>query len=502
MTQTTEDQAWNALLQKIHELKDLDGVLGLLSWDEETYAPAKGRSARGGHTATIEAIKHQRLCASELGDLIERCRPELSGERATMVDRLVRERDRALKVPEDLVKALAQARSEALVAWQDAREKSEYERFAPSLEKILNLTRARADALGATEPSARYDVLLDEYEPNMTCAQLSPVLQSLKDGLVPLVEAIAKKSAPDRSFLVEGRFEDAQQWEFTLELLRDLGFDFERGRQDRSSHPFTGGCALDDVRVTTRVFEDNLPSAVFSTIHECGHGLYEQGYLAAHARTPLAQAPSMGIHESQSRLWENQVGRSRAFWSHYLPKLKARFPALEPVSLDAFYGAINYVEPSLIRVEADELTYNLHILVRYELELALIDGSLEVGGLPEAWNQRMKTYLGVTPERDADGCLQDIHWAVGAFGYFPTYSLGNLYSAQLMKAYEVGHPAVWTDVKSGRFAPLLGWLRENIHQKGHLKSAQETVQDAVGAPLKVEPFLDYLRGKFGALYQL
>jgi carboxypeptidase Taq len=503
--EATVSERWNALLERIHELKDLDAVLGLLTWDGETCAPPRGREGRGNHTAAIEAIKHQRLSDPALGELIAwaQAAPNLDEAQRAMVKRLARERDRAVRVPERLVKALAQARARSLVTWVQARKDDDFPSFAPRLAELVALTQERADALGAAAAEARYDVLLDEYEPEMTRAALTPVLEQLRAGLVPLVEAIASAPRPERAFLETPRYDAELQWRFTLMLLEELGFDFSRGRQDRSAHPFTGGCDLDDVRLTTRVFEDNLPSAIFSTIHECGHGLYEQGFDRRYARTHLAAAPSAGIHESQSRLWENQIGRSLPFWRRWLPRLQALFPAqLGTVTLERFHRAINFVEPSAVRVEADELTYNLHILLRYELELALIGGDLSAADLPGAWNERMRRYLGLTPAGDADGCLQDIHWADAAFGYFPTYAIGNLYAAQLMDAYERQHPSVWQDVERSDCSGLLAWLRDKVHSHGHLRSAQETVAAAVGAPLAVEPFLAYLRQKYGALYAL
>ncbi|MCK6547090.1 carboxypeptidase M32 [Myxococcota bacterium] len=487
----------------MHELKDLDGVLGLMSWDEETHAPKLGRAARGQQTATIEAIRHQRLVDPALGELIadNLADASLPWAKQVMVRRLARRRALATKIPESLVKALAETRSVSLDAWQRARAENRFDDFAPHLAETFRLLRAKAEALGGGA-GGPYDALLDEYEPEMKVSALRPVLAELRDGLVPIVSKILGSGrTPDRSFLTSKRFDTEKQWQLTLRLLRDLGFDFDAGRQDRSAHPFTGSCSERDVRLTTRIFEDNPLSAIFSTIHECGHGLYEQGFAPELHRTSLAEAPSMGIHESQSRLWENQIGRSRAFWRHYLPVLREYFPAeLQDVELEAMYRAVNVVEATPIRVEADEVTYNLHILVRFELEVPLLEGALDVRDLPSAWGAKMREYLGITPKNDAEGCLQDIHWGWGAVGYFPTYSLGNLYSAQLMAAYEKSHPGIWTDVEAGRFGPLLGWLREHIHVKGHLDSAEATVKSATGEALRVEPFLAYLRAKYGELY--
>ena len=414
---TPSNSAWADLTARMNELKDLDGVLGLMEWEDETYAPGGARLARGPQVATVEAIRHQRLTDPKLSDLLAAAAPS-DATQSVMVQRLQRRVDQATKVPERLVKALAQARAESLPAWQAARAAADFAPFAPHLQKLLTLTKEKAAALSDGHESS-YDALLDEYEPEMTTATLQPILESLQTGLVPLVQALGAAEPPPAGFLGH-RFDDDAQWRLTIKLLEDLGFDFAHGRQDRSTHPFTASVNERDVRVTTRIEESNLMSAISSTIHECGHALYEQGFDPNHYRTVLAAAPSMGIHESQSRLWENQVGLSRAFWSHYLPVLKAAFrDQLEHVTVDDFWRGINRVTPSMIRVDADEVTYNLHIVLRFRLERAMVAGELSVPDLPGEWNRQMQELLGVTPPDDAQGCLQDIHWAMGAFGYFP-----------------------------------------------------------------------------------
>jgi carboxypeptidase Taq len=504
---------WRTFEARMREIKDLDGVLGLMSWDEETFAPKAGRGPRGRHNGTLEAIRHERLAAPELGHLIDALKadPHLAPDRATMVERLLRRRTREVAVPESLVRALAEARSAALAAWQDAKKAGDYPAFRPYLQNVVELTRTRAEAIAAAgggggggrgSSAALYDVLLDEYEPGMTAARLAPLLARLKDGLLELLQTIQSRGTPpDRRFL-SGRFPDAKQWALTLRFLADLGFDTERGRQDRSAHPFTSSVSEHDVRLTTRIFEDNLLSAIFSTVHEAGHGMYEQGFEDRDHGTLLADAPSMGIHESQSRLWENQVARSRAFWRRYLPLLKETFPAeLAGADVEAFYRAVNVVEPGLVRVDADEVTYNLHILLRFEIELELIGGTLSLFDLPGAWNERMRRYLGVSPPHDGAGCMQDIHWAQGAIGYFPSYTLGNLYSAQLMAAFEREQADAWGTIERGEFGVLLGWLRKKVHRLGYRHTAEETVAAATGQPLAVEPFLGYLRAKFSDVYR-
>jgi carboxypeptidase Taq len=501
---TNPTDRWTQFLARVHELKDIDGILALLSWDEETYAPNAGRAARGQQTATLEAIRHQRLVEPALGDLIAALAEDraLTEAQRMLVKRAKRKRDLATKVPESLVKALAETRSVSLAAWQSARADKKYPAFLPHLKDMLRLLREKADAIG-WDGGERYDALLDEYEPEMRVSALRPVLEELRKGLVPIAEAILANPKPDKAFLEAPTFDVEKQWAFSLRLLRDMGFDFAAGRQDRSAHPFTSASSERDVRTTIRLYPNNPLSAVFSAIHEAGHALYEQGFAIEHYRTYLAEAPSMGIHESQSRLWENQIGRSRAFWQHYLPPFRDMFPAeMRDIGLEKMYRAVNIVEATPIRVEADEVTYNLHILVRFELEVALLSGDLAAEDLPEVWGAKMKQYLGIVPKDDAEGCLQDIHWAWGAIGYFPTYTIGNLYAAQLLAAYERDHPGLWTDVEHGRLAPLLHWLRDRVHSRGHLKSAVQTIRDATHQDLSVTPFLDYLRKKYGELYKL
>jgi carboxypeptidase Taq len=373
----------------------------------------------------------------------------------------------------------------------------------PALERIVELKRQEADAIGFDAGGERYDALLDAYEPGMRLARLEPLLHELRDGLVPLVAEIAERPKPDISFM-QRDFPAAAQIAFTEQVIRDLGFDMAAGRQDASAHPFTAHSGPYDVRLTTRVVEGDPRGSLLASIHEAGHGMYEQGIVGAQIeRTFAGTAPSLGLHESQSRLWENQVGRSRAFWEHYWPAYRALFPdALEGVSLDDWLRAVNIVEPSLIRVEADELTYDLHILIRFELEVALLRGTLSVADLPGAWNDAYRATLGVTVPHDGDGVLQDVHWYGGSLGYFPTYTLGNLYSAQLMEAADRALGGVDAQLARGEFLPLLGWMREHIHAKGSLASAEEIARAATGKSLGPADLIAYLRGKYSVLYGL
>ncbi|MFZ5443804.1 MAG: carboxypeptidase M32 [Myxococcota bacterium] len=485
------------LLTRMQELRDLSGVVGLASWDQETYLPKKGEPGRAAQLATLQGLYHERLVDPRLGDWLADAKPATPDEEA-MVRVLTRERDRAVKIPGRLVKALAEAQSLALSAWREAREERKFQIFQPHVEKLVGLRREMADAWG--HDGERYDALLENYEPGMRVKRLVPVLTDLRTRLVPLVQAIDAKPAPRRLFAGK-TFDTEAQWKFTLHLLEAMGFDLDAGRQDRSTHPFTGGTGLHDVRLTTRLFAELPLSSVFSTIHEGGHGLYEQGFDPAHERTPLAQAPSIGLHESQSRLWENIVGRSRAFWSFYFPKYQALFrEQLGEVSLDDFLREVNRVERSFIRVEADEVTYNLHIVLRTELELALMRGTLQVADLEGAWNEKTKALLGLEVKNVKEGVLQDIHWAYGEFGYFPTYTLGNLYAAALWEAMNREITGLDDGLTKGDLAPVKNWLRAKVHREGFRVDAEALVTRVTGKGLSDDAFISYLKVKYGALY--
>lgn len=495
------ERTFPALLARMQELKDLQGVIGLATWDQETYMPPKADGARAHQLATLQGIHHERLVDPRLGEVLAWAaeQKDLDADQRAMVRVLTHERDRAVRVPQALVKALAEAQSRALVAWRQARKEKRFALFQPALARILELRREQADAYG--HDGERYDALLEGYEPGMRVSRLTPVLTALRDALIPMVAAIA--SAPRQvPELFEGRhFDEGAQWTYSLKMLEAMGFDMEAGRQDRSIHPFTGGTHPLDVRLTTRIDEANPLNALFSSVHEGGHGLYEQGFAEAHYRTSLAAAPSMGLHESQSRLWENVVGRSLAFWEHFYPSLKETFPqALAGVELGTFHAAVNRVTPSLIRTEADEVTYNLHIALRYELELLLIHDQLPLADVPAAWNERMKRYLGIVPPDDTLGVLQDIHWAWGEFGYFPTYALGNLYSASLYRAAERALSDLTGRIRRGEMLSLRDWLRTHIHSQGFRLPAEDLIRQVTGQGLTDVDFLAYLRSKYGALY--
>ena len=489
------------LTQRMQELKDLAGVIGILGWDQETFMPSKAGEARAFHLSAMQGLYHERLTAEPLGEAIlaAAARDDLSPEQRAMVRNLRLERDRAVRVPAALVRTLAEEQSRSVEAWREARQKKDFELFRPHLERLTRLKREQADALG--HGGERYDALLEGFEPGMRVERLAPLLERLRLRLVPLVREIVESGVRPPDPFAGHSFDPARQLEISGRLLRDLGFDLEAGRLDRSVHPFTGGGGHPlDVRLTTRLLADNPISGLMSTIHEAGHGLYEQGFDPAWARTFLAQAPSFGLHESQSRFWENCIGRSLPFWKHYLPVLAEAFEPLRGVSPETIYASVNRVEPSLTRVEADEVTYNLHVLLRFELELRLMRGELQPAELPEAWRERMRQSLGIVPPDDVQGVMQDIHWAWGEFGYFPTYTIGNLYSAMLLERLEAELPGLWDSVERGELAPVREWMRAKVHRAGYLYEAEDLVERVTGQRLSEEPFVAYLERKYRPLY--
>jgi carboxypeptidase Taq len=505
--QGTPAGAWATLSRAMAELRTLAGVSNLLAWDQETYMPARGAAARGEQVAAIEGTIHDRLASSEVAEALARLEayPPADPDQAAAVRELGRDHALAAAVPGELVRAIARAQSEGLEAWKAAREGAEFARFAPALSRMLELRREQAAALlGVLERKARrdgapapelYDALLDQSEPGLRVATLEPLLAGLQSWLVPLLDRVTARPPPDDSFL-RGSFDAEAQWRFTLELLELMGFDLESGRQDRSVHPFTVGIDPDDVRITTRLHEHLPLSATFSTLHEAGHGLYERQLPAGLRQTVLCAAASNGLHESQSRLWENQVGRSLPFWRAVLPRMARHLPQLAGVAPERFFRAVNRVERSLVRVEADEVTYNLHIVLRFELELALLRGKLSVADLPAAWDERSQRLLGVRPPSDVQGVLQDIHWAWGAFGYFPSYTVGNLYAASLFAAARRALPDLDGAVGRGELGSLRDWLGEHVHAVGRRRQAEDIVRAVTGSGLTDRDFREYLERKY------
>lgn len=497
-------EALRAFREEAAILSDLAAAADLLSWDQDTYMPPGAAAGRGEQEATLHALRHGRLtdpAYTGLLDELEASGLDPAGSDHAMVRVARRTASRAARMPRRLVEELARRTASARVAWARARSEDRFDVFAPELAAVLELKREEADAVGGG--GQRYDALLDEYEPGATAASLKAVFEPLKEEQVALLAAIAGSGVQLSDGVLHRAYPVDTQRRVCEATAASFGYDFRRGRLDVTAHPFAIGIGADDVRITTRYDERFLNPALFGTMHEAGHAMYEQGFAPEFHRTPLAHGASLGIHESQSRLWENLVGRSLPYWEGAFPALRAAFPeALGDEDVEGLYAAVNRVESSLIRVEADEVSYNLHILVRFELELALLDGDLAVKDLPAAWNDLYRSYLGITPPSDALGCLQDIHWAVGLVGYFPTYALGNLVSAQLFAAARAALPGLDAGVRSGDFAPLLGWLRSNVHRHGSRYLPAELIRRATGSELDSRHYVDYLKGKYGALYGL
>lgn len=490
-------------LAEVHHLRVAEAVL---AWDEQTYMPPEGAAARARVKATLNRLAHERFTDPEIGRLLDRLAARLEAEGAApdsdegaLVRVVRREYEKAVKIPPRLAAALSEAASEGYQAWIAARSANDFTRFRDALSRILDLQRELARALGYRDHP--YDALLDQYEPDLTTSEVDSLFARLRQGLIPLVRAISERLDAVDDGILRQPFDEAAQWQLTEEALRAIGFDFRRGRQDRTIHPFCTGFSPGDVRVTTRIEPEQFAFAFFASLHEGGHALYEQGLPEHLAETPLGAAVSLGVHESQSRLWENLVGRSPAFWRFFLPVARRAFPRqLGGVTPEDMYRAVNRVEPSLIRVEADEVTYNLHIMLRFDLEKELIQGDLPVDRLPDRWAEKMEEYVGVTPPDHVQGVLQDVHWSLGAFGYFPTYTVGNLLAVQFYRAAVAAHPHIPDAVERGDFSPLLQWLRTHIHVHGSRYTPDELTRRATGGPLAAEPFLDYIWEKYRALY--
>ncbi len=494
------------LKERLAQVSDINVSVAVLAWDQQVNMPPGGSDARAHQLATLETLGHTIFVADETGQLLQDAAAETAdlpydSDDASLVRVTRREYDKQRRVPESLVAERARVTALAFDAWGQARAESNFGHFQPHLEHVVDLTIQYAEALGYED--CIYDALLDEYEPEMKTVQVAAIFDEIKAGLVPLVQAIAERGKPVDDSIFEQEYADQAQWDFGVQVLEDMGFDFAHGRQDRSAHPFTTSFSPHDVRTTTRILPKHFQSGLFGTIHEGGHALYEQGMRPETGRSPLSDGASFGIHESQSRLWENVIARSRDFWLYYLPKLREFFPRqLDGVNLDTFYRAINKVEPSLIRVEADEVTYNLHVFLRFELEQDLLEGRLAVRDLPQVWNAKMEEYLGITPPDDAQGVLQDVHWSDGYFGYFPTYSLGNLFSVQFYNQTLVDIPDLPDQPINEQLSILREWMGDHIHTHGKKFTPTELVQRITGGTLSAAPYLNYLEEKYTAIYEL
>jgi len=491
--------AYTQLVATLREHADLAAALRLLEWDQETFMPAGVLESRARQIGVLAGLLHDRHTDPAFLDLVDDLATrvaELDEGQAVDVRETKWHLDRTRRLDTALVRERSALHAEAHGVWIGARRDNDFAALAPFLERIVATERRVAAAIDASRDP--YDVLLDGYEPGMSVAQIEPVFRELRDGLLPLVDRLAALAAQPAPAALCGDFPIAAQRQFNRTVAERLGFDFARGRLDEAAHPFSTSIG-NDVRLTTRYDAHDLRYALYSTIHETGHGLYEQGLDAAARGTPRGESCSLGVHESQSRLWENQVARSEAFWKFLLPLARQFFPQLADTSLAAALRAVNEARPSLIRTESDEITYNLHIILRYELERALIDDSLRVGDLPGAWHAKMRHYLGVVPDTDRDGVLQDVHWASGALGYFPTYTLGNIYAAQLVRAAERTLGPLEALLAAGEFAALLGWLRQHVHGLGQTYRAPQLIRRATGEPASPQPLLEHLQRKLALL---
>ena len=488
------------------EETDLSRAAAVLDWDQETNMPPGGVAGRAQQLSTLMTLAHVRFTSDEVGRLLDALESEVANQQfvsdeASLVRVTRRDYEQERKLSPELVSEVAMAGATARPHWEKARRDADFKVFEPYLEKNVELNRRIADALGYAERP--YDALLDRSEPGLKTSELEAIFGEIKSAIVPLVADIARNAdAVDDRVLYRG-FEPELQMQYALDVVGRLGYDLNRGRQDISTHPFSTSFGPGDTRITTRVSHGFFNECLFGSIHECGHAMYNQGIGENLDRTPLWDGASPGVHESQSRLWENLVGRSRPFWRHFYPSLQAVFPEpLRGVDEETFYRAVNRSYPSLIRVEADEVTYNMHVLLRFELETEMLDGTLKVRDLPEAWNSRVKSYLGITVPNDREGALQDIHWSSVSFGIFPGYTLGNLIGAQLMEKSRADIPDLDAQIEKGEFAALLAWLRRNVHRHGRKFTPNELLERATGKPLTAAPWITYVQQKFGALYGL
>jgi len=502
----TLDTKLNELRARLAEVYDLQAAARVLDWDQNTYMPPGGAPARARQLSTLERLAHEKFIAAEIGQLLDGLRSyeeslPYEADEASLIRVTRRDYERAVKVPPSFVAQLADHTSGSYQAWTVARPADDFASVRPYLEKTLDLSRQLAGFFPGYEHIADPLIEYDDY--GMTVATIRALFGRLREQLVPLVQTITAQEPLDDACLRQ-EFGEAQQLAFGLEIVRRFGYDLARGRLDKTPHPFTTDFSIGDVRITTRVNGRHLGEALFSTLHEAGHAMYEQGIRADYEGTPLAAGTSSGVHESQSRLWENVVGRSRNLWQFFYPQLQGTFPGqLGHVPLEAFYRAINKVERSLIRTEADEVTYNLHVMLRFELELDLLEGRLAVRDLPEAWRARYQRDLGIAPPDDRDGVLQDVHWYAHTIGgAFQGYTLGNIMGAAFFEAVLRAHPEIPGEMAAGEFGTLHGWLKENIYQHGSKYTAAELVERVTGAPLSIEPYVRYLRGKYGELYRL
>ncbi|OYR83574.1 carboxypeptidase [Halorubrum distributum] len=491
--------AYDALLDRVQRWNAVGSASGVLGWDQQVMMPEGGTPARSKQLSALSSVHHDMVTADETGELLDELDDaDLTDEQAAVVREVRREYERADAVPVELVEEISETGSEALQAWEEAKAEDDFDEFAPYLEKHVELKREYAEHIDPDRDP--YEVLFEEFEPCLSMERAESILTELREALVPMIDEIRESDVQLAVDTFEGTFPEDDQDAPSRDALEPVGYDFDRGRLDVSSHPFTSGNQF-DCRVTTRFDENDPLGAVGSTIHEFGHAQYNLGLPQEHFGTPLGESRDLSVHESQSRLWENHVGRSEAFWEEFLPVFQEHFPQTEEATVRDAYEAFNQVyEDNLIRVEADELTYHLHIVIRFEIERDLIRGDLDVEDVPEVWNDKYEEYLGIRPDTDSEGCLQDIHWSHGNFGYFPTYSLGSVMAAQLFEAAEDEIDDLHGKIADGEFGDLHDWLGENVHQHGSRYETNELVVRATGEDFSADAFLDYVDEKYGELY--
>ena len=495
-------QLYDGYKARMTKIADVRNASGLLQWDQETYLPAKGAGFRGQQISTLTEMAHEMFISNELGDLLNKLlqQNDLNDEERRNVERTQEDYSKSKKYTPAFVRALSDQVNKTFHAWMEARKQNSFRVYEKDLSALVTLKKQEAELLGFEDHP--YNALLDEYEKGATVALLDKTFAGLLPALSDLYERIAAQRQVDDSFLKK-KYDKDRQWQWGMYLIKQLHFDLEKGRQDISEHPFSTSFNPNDVRITTRISENDFANMTWSCIHEVGHALYEQGLPESQYGLPLGEACSYSIHESQSRLWENNVGRSLAFWQHYYPELQKHFPEqLVDVPLQHFYHGINKVEPSLIRTEADEITYHFHVFVRYELEKKLIEGSISTADIPAFWNEQYKKYLMVDVPDDKQGCLQDVHWSHGSFGYFPTYSLGSFYAAQFMSTAEKNIDGLTDKISRGETRPLLEWLRQQVHDKGRYYQSEDLCNEVTGETLNVSYFINYITGKYSKIYNL
>lgn len=484
----------------LHKIADVKYASAVLQWDQETYLPPKGNDKRGRQIATLSELAHEQFTAETTGTLLEKLSadPSLSAAEKRNIELSQEDYNKSKKLPATFVRKMSEAVNKSFHAWIQARRENDFAFFEKPLNEIIILKRQEAELLGfAAHP---YDALMNDYDKGLTVKKVDTLFGSLKPQLLQLLQEISGKEQVDNSFLYQ-HFDKHLQWDFGMDILKKMHFDFEAGRQDISEHPFTTSFNSQDVRLTTRVDENDFGNMLWSCIHEGGHGLYEQGLPESEYGLPLGEYCSLSIHESQSRLWENCIGRGQAFWEHNYPSLQKAFPQqLNNITVQQFYKGINKVHPSLIRTEADELTYHFHVMIRYEIEKGLIEGSIATKDIPAVWNELYKQYLGVDVPDHRQGCLQDVHWSHGSFGYFATYSIGSLYAAQLYAAITAQNPSVEKEISAGDNDTVVNWLKQHIYRHGRYHVSDELCKLATGQTLDAGAFISYATKKYSLIY--